>query len=74
MQTTPLRRPRTLAQGLVEQLSAQIRDGRLAPHTKLPTEGQVMQAYGVMALPVLDEDEHLCGVVHLHDLMRAGVL
>ena len=47
MQTTPLRRPRTLAQGLVEQLSAQIRDGRLAPHTKLPTEGQVMQAYGV---------------------------
>ena len=47
MQTSPLRRPRTLAQGLVEQLSAQIRDGRLAPHTKLPTEGQVMQAYGV---------------------------
>ncbi|MCA9738010.1 MAG: KpsF/GutQ family sugar-phosphate isomerase [Gemmatimonadetes bacterium] len=35
---------------------------------------RVMQAYGVMALPVLDEDEHLCGVVHLHDLMRAGVL
>lgn len=35
---------------------------------------RVMQAYGVMALPVLDENEQLCGVVHLHDLMRAGVL
>jgi len=47
MQTSPLRRPRTLAQDLVDQLSAQIRDGRLAPESKLPSEGQVMQAYGV---------------------------
>ena len=47
MQTSPLRRPRTLAQDLVDQLSAQIRDGRLAPEAKLPSEGQVMLAYGV---------------------------
>lgn len=33
-----------------------------------------MEAYGVMALPVVDEDGTLVGVVHLHDLMRAGAV
>jgi arabinose-5-phosphate isomerase len=33
-----------------------------------------MEQYGVMALPVLDHDHTLVGVVHLHDLMRAGVV
>ena len=28
---------------------------------------------GIMAVPVLDEDERVVGVVHLHDLMRARV-
>lgn len=32
-----------------------------------------MQEYGIMALPVLSRDGALVGVVHLHDLMRAGV-
>jgi arabinose-5-phosphate isomerase len=32
-----------------------------------------MQSAGIMALPVLDADGHVDGVVHLHDLMRAGV-
>jgi CBS domain-containing protein len=32
-----------------------------------------METYGIMAMPVLDEREQLVGVVHLHDLMRAGV-
>jgi arabinose-5-phosphate isomerase len=32
-----------------------------------------MEANGVMAMPVLDEEERLAGVVHLHDLMRARV-
>lgn len=32
-----------------------------------------MEANGVMAMPVLDADERLAGVVHLHDLMRARV-
>jgi arabinose-5-phosphate isomerase len=31
-----------------------------------------MEAHGVMALPVVGEDGGLVGVVHLHDLMRAG--
>jgi arabinose-5-phosphate isomerase len=32
-----------------------------------------METNGVMAMPVIGEDERLVGVVHLHDLMRARV-
>jgi arabinose-5-phosphate isomerase len=32
-----------------------------------------MEQYGVMAMPVVDEQGIVAGVVHLHDLMRAGV-
>jgi len=31
-----------------------------------------MESYGIMALPVVDEEEDLIGIVHLHDLLRAG--
>jgi arabinose-5-phosphate isomerase len=31
-----------------------------------------METYGIMAMPVLDQEGQLAGVVHLHDLMRAG--
>ena len=31
-----------------------------------------METQGIMAMPVVDESEALVGVVHLHDLMRAG--
>ncbi len=41
------RRPRTLALGLVEALGDRIRDGRLAPGDKLPTEAAVMAEFGV---------------------------
>ena len=34
----------------------------------------VMERHGIMALPVLDEADAVVGVVHLHDLMRAGVV
>jgi arabinose-5-phosphate isomerase len=30
-----------------------------------------MEKHGIMAMPVLGADDHLVGVVHLHDLMRA---
>lgn len=33
-----------------------------------------MEAYGVMALPVVRDDRTVEGVVHLHDLMRAGAV
>jgi len=32
-----------------------------------------METDGIMAMPVLDADERLVGVVHLHDLLRARV-
>jgi arabinose-5-phosphate isomerase len=32
-----------------------------------------MEQFGIMAMPVLDESNRIVGVVHLHDLMRAGV-
>jgi arabinose-5-phosphate isomerase len=31
-----------------------------------------MEQFKVMAMPVLDEDQRMVGIVHLHDLMRAG--
>ncbi len=33
----------------------------------------VMEERGIMALPVVDGDRRLLGIVHLHDLLRAGV-
>jgi len=33
-----------------------------------------MESHGIMALPVVDDDHRLAGIVHLHDLMRAGAL
>jgi arabinose-5-phosphate isomerase len=32
-----------------------------------------MEQHGIMAMPVLDGSARIAGVVHLHDLMRAGV-
>jgi arabinose-5-phosphate isomerase len=32
-----------------------------------------METHGIMAMPVVNDDDQLVGVVHLHDLMRAGV-
>ena len=33
---------------------------------------QVMEQHGIMALPVLDGGRRVVGMVHLHDLMKAG--
>ena len=32
-----------------------------------------MEKFGIMAMPVLDGDERMVGMVHMHDLMRAGI-
>ncbi len=34
----------------------------------------VMEKHGIMALPVVDEENRLKGIVHLHDLMRSGAV
>ena len=36
--------------------------------------GYRLEQHGIMAVPVVDEDERLVGVAHLHDLMRARVI
>lgn len=33
-----------------------------------------MEQHGIISMPVVNEDEKLVGVIHLHDLMRAGVV
>ena len=33
-----------------------------------------MERHGIMAMPVLDQERAVVGVVHLHDLMRAGAV
>lgn len=33
-----------------------------------------MERHGIMAMPVLDDRGRLAGVIHLHDLMRAGAV
>lgn len=33
-----------------------------------------METHGIMAMPVVDDERHLMGIVHLHDLMRAGAV
>jgi len=33
-----------------------------------------MEEHGIMAMPVVDDAQHLVGVVHLHDLMRGRVV
>jgi arabinose-5-phosphate isomerase len=33
-----------------------------------------LEQHGIMAVPVVDADERVAGVVHLHDLMRARVI
>lgn len=32
-----------------------------------------MEQFGIIAMPVTDADDRLVGIVHLHDLMRAGI-
>ena len=50
------------------------------PQTASPDElgaaaASRMEAHGIMALPVVDGgDGRLQGMVHLHDLMRAGAV
>jgi arabinose-5-phosphate isomerase len=35
---------------------------------------RLMEQHGIMALPVLDGGRKVVGMVHLHDLMRAGAV
>src|SRR5579864_356957 len=43
-----------------------------APGDLAGTAVRVMEKHGIMALPVLDDSKKVVGMVHLHDLMKAG--
>jgi arabinose-5-phosphate isomerase len=53
-------------------MSSEPRLARLG--TLASASAREMEQHGVMALPVVDAGDRLRGVVHLHDLMRSGVL
>jgi arabinose-5-phosphate isomerase len=42
-------------------------------HTLAYTAYRKMEEYRIIAMPVIDEKNKLCGVIHLHDIMRAGI-
>ena len=53
----------------------------MTPTPKIARAGELasavayrMEQHGIMAMPVVDDDARLTGVVHLHDLMRARVV
>ncbi len=47
---------------------------RLAQHDELASAVVYrMERFGIMAMPVVGDGARLVGIVHLHDLMRAGV-
>ena len=33
-----------------------------------------MEQYRVIAMPVIDPEDKLVGIIHLHDIMRAGIV
>jgi arabinose-5-phosphate isomerase len=42
-------------------------------NTKATTALLQMEQYQIMAMPVVDENDKLAGMLHLHDLLDAGV-
>ncbi|EHR71271.1 transcriptional regulator [Burkholderiales bacterium JOSHI_001] len=66
LQAADRRRAPSLASGLVEALAARIRDGRLAPGQRLPTEAGVMDEFGVSRTVVREALSKLqaAGLVH----------
>lgn len=50
------------------------RSPKLARHNELASAVVYrMEQHGIIAMPVIDDGDRVVGVVHLHDLMRAGV-
>ncbi|MBS0342386.1 MAG: FadR family transcriptional regulator [Proteobacteria bacterium] len=72
----PRRRARGLAHGLVEDLGDKIRSQVLRPGDKLPTESEIMQAYGVSRTVVREALSKLqaAGLVETHHGIGTFVL
>lgn len=67
------------AEGRVDFLTRRVAEAMnrsptvIAPGALATEALHLLEDRGVMALPVVDEGERLLGIVHLHDLLRAGV-
>jgi arabinose-5-phosphate isomerase len=46
----------------------------IAPDELAAAAVGTMERHGIMAMPVLDDERRVIGMVHLHDLMRAGAI
>lgn len=68
LQASAPRRPRNLAQGLVEDVSDRIRGGHIRPGEKLPTESELMRQFGVSRTVVREALSRLqaAGLVETH--------
>ena len=50
------------------------RSPKIITHNTLAyTAYRKMEEYRIIAMPVIDDHKKLCGVIHLHDIMRAGI-
>ena len=50
-------------------------DPKVAPEDELGARVvHEMETHGIMAMPVVDTEDRLSGMIHLHDLMRSGVV
>lgn len=45
-----------------------------APDALAAAAVYLMETHGIMAVPVVDDERRLLGIVHLHDLLRAGAV
>jgi arabinose-5-phosphate isomerase len=45
----------------------------ITTNTLAYTAYRKMEEYRIIAMPVINEHNKLCGVIHLHDIMRAGI-
>jgi len=46
---------------------------KILSNTLAYTAYRKMEEFRIIAMPVVDEKNILCGVIHLHDIMRAGI-
>lgn len=65
------RKPRNLAQALVDELTARVRSGQLQPGDKLPTEAEIMREFSVSRTVVREAISRLQAAGHAHT--RHGV-
>lgn len=43
------------------------------PDTLVTRAINLMETHNILVLPVLDAEDRLCGIVHLHDLLKSGI-